>query len=215
MRQITKRREPGSLTAHRQTPESFYDNYQEKDELRVSLVNEQEGLCCYCMERVHADRVSMKIEHWRSQDLYPDLQLVYQNLLAGCKGGEDQPDEKKHCDTSKGNKDLKYNPADPSHHIETWISYEFDGSIRASDPEFDGQLTTVLHLNLDRIKNNRVGVLNAVLEWWKIEKQRVRGPVPKALVQEKLAYWSSGKPNLTPYCQVAVWWLRSKLAGMA
>ncbi len=215
MRQIAKRREPPSLTAHKKTPESDYDNYQEKDELRASLVGEQAGLCCYCMERVHADRVSTKIEHWRSQSRYPELQLIYQNLLAGCKGGDDQPDEKKHCDTSKGNKDLKFNPADPAHHIETWIRDEFDGSIHASDPDFDGQLNTVLNLNLKRIKNNRIGALNAVLTWWRIEKQHLRGPVPRTEFERKLAYWNSGTPNLIPYCQVAVWWLRDKLAGIA
>jgi uncharacterized protein (TIGR02646 family) len=214
VRQIAKRREPASLTAHRKTPESNYDNYREKSELRASLVGEQGGLCCYCMERVYANSVSMKIEHWKSQDVYPQFQLVYQNLLAGCKGGEGQPDAKKHCDTSKGNKELKYNPADPAHHVETWIWYEDNGSIRAHDAEFDGQLNTVLHLNLERFKNSRAGVLSAVLAWWRIEKQRVRGPVPKIVLQQKLAHWSSGTPNLAPYCHVVVWLLKNKLAGM-
>jgi uncharacterized protein (TIGR02646 family) len=215
VRQIVKKREPASLTAHRQTPHSDYDNYRNKNDLRASLVGEQAGLCCYCMERVYADRVSTKIEHWRSQSDYPKQQLSYQNMLAGCKGGDDQPDEKKHCDSSKGNQDLKFNPADPAHHIETRVRYELDGSIHASDPEFDGQLNTVLHLNLERLKNNRAGVLSAVLTWWRMEKQRLQGPVPRAEFERKLEHWDAETPNRIPYCQVVVWWLRERLAGMA
>ena len=49
MRAITKRPEPVSLTAHRQTLHSNYGNYEAKDVLRDALFAEQRGLCCYCM----------------------------------------------------------------------------------------------------------------------------------------------------------------------
>jgi hypothetical protein len=167
------------------------------------------------MERIHADRTLMKVEHWKSQSGFPELQLAYQNLLGGCKGADGQPADKQHCDTKKGSLSLKYNPADPAHHIETWITYQLDGSIHASDPEFDTQLNGVLNLNLKRIRNNRTGVLSAVLSWWKSEKARLRGPVPRARIEQEIERWTASAPNLSPYCQVAVWWLKDKLAEMA
>ena len=84
MRAITKGREPVSLTAHRQTPHSDYDNYPEKDDLRHALVTEQRGLCCYCMGRIRPERARMKIEHWRCQKDHDGEQLNYRNLLGAC-----------------------------------------------------------------------------------------------------------------------------------
>ena len=46
----------------------------------------------------------------------------------------------------------------------------------SDDAEFDDQLNEVLNLNLPVLKNNRKGVLDAVLEWWKREKARIRRP---------------------------------------
>ena len=73
MRVIAKGPEPASLTVHRQTPHSDYDNYTAKDDLRHALVSEQRGLCCYCMGRILEDR--LKVEHWRCQSRYPKEQL--------------------------------------------------------------------------------------------------------------------------------------------
>jgi len=215
MRAIVKGAEPASLTAHRLTPHSDYGNYLAKGDLRGYLISEQGALCCYCMSRIHAAGKGMKIEHWHSQEDHPTEQLAYQNLLGGCMGGEGKPSAMQHCDTRKGKADIRFNPANPAHRIETRIIYGSDGSIHSNDPAFNTELNAVLNLNLAVIRNNRKGVLDSLLIWWRIEKQRLRGPVPKALLERKLAYWSYGTTDLTPYCQVAVWWLRDKLAGMA
>ena len=115
MREIAKGPEPPSLAAHRN---SFgdYRNYRDKRELRRALVEEQRGLCCYCMGRIHDDQ-NTKIEHWRSQNRYRDQQLVYRNLLAACLGRIGKRRSEKHCDTRKENQDLSWNPADPNHHV--------------------------------------------------------------------------------------------------
>src|SRR5262245_3620021 len=102
MRAITKGPEPPSLTTHRLTPHSDFDNYENKHTLRHALVTEQRGLCCYCMGRLRNGPTTMKIEHWRSQAHYPDEQLNYQNLLGACLGGgEGKPSHFQHCDTRK------------------------------------------------------------------------------------------------------------------
>lgn len=210
MRAIIKRPEPPSLTAHRQIPQSDYNNYGAKDELRHSLVGEQRGLCCYCMGRIRNTVEAMKVEHWRPQSRFPDEQLSYRNLLGACLGGNGQPGHLQHCDARKGDRDLQWNPAEPAHHIETRISYELDGTICADDPLFDGQINAVLNLNLPQMKNNRKGVLTAILYWWNAEK-----PVPKVRIEREISDRTNGAGDLSPYSQVVVWWLTQRLARMA
>ena len=212
MRAIAKGAEPPSLTAHRQTPPCDYDNYADKAALRHALVTEQRGICCYCMERIHDRPTTMKIEHWHCQSRFPEEQLAYRNLLGACMGGDGKPPQLQHCDTRKGYRDLLWNPADLGHHIETRIRYEEDGSIRSDDAVFDAQLCDVLNLNLPRLRNNRKGVLDAVLGWWRHEKGR--GPVPRARFQRARDGRVGVAGELEPFCQVAVWWLEQRLARM-
>jgi uncharacterized protein (TIGR02646 family) len=214
MRAITKGNEPPSLTAHRLTPHCDYNNYREMGLLRDAIVTEQRGICCYCMERIRNGPKTMKVEHWRCQASYPGEQLNYRNLLGACLGGHGQPPHLQHCDTRKGDMDLLWNPADPAHHIETRIRYEDDGSIHSDDAEFNGQLEVVLNLNLARIRNCRKGVLDSVLKWWRDEKARIHGPVPRERFVRERDKRIGGKVVMEPYCPVAEWWLRQRLARM-
>ena len=206
MRAITKGLEPQSLTEHRAEQHCDYDNYQAKDELRVALVREQRGLCCYCMGRIRGEAIAMKVEHWKCQARFPGEQLTYQNLLGACLGGHGQPAHLQHCDTRKGDLDVRWNPAEPTHQIETRVKYDPDGTIRANDAVFDGHVNDVLNLNLPRLKNNRKGVLTAALEWW-----RARKPLPPGRIQREIQERTGGDGELHPYSQVAVWWLAKKL----
>ena len=209
MRAIAKSPEPPTLTLHRLQPYSDFDNYPgpDKDDLRDALVSEQRGLCCYCMGRIYSDRIQMKIEHWQCKKRYPTQQLIYRNLLAACLGGEGKPPRHQHCDTRKGNDDLKWNPADPARKIESRIRYQADGKIRSDDSGFDAELNQVLNLNHPMLMNIRKNVLDAVLEWWRREKEKVRGPVPNPRLVRKRNQWTSQTGELKPYCQVVVWWL--------
>lgn len=207
MRTIAKGGEPRSLIEHRMTRFSNYDNYADKDDLRHSLVAEQQGLCCYCMGRIRCESNSMKIEHWHCQDRYPDGQLNYRNLLGACLGGKGRPSHLQHCDTKKGDHDFLLNPADRTHHIETWLHYEANGSIRSDNIELDTQLDEVLNLNIAFLKNNRKGVLDSVLEWW-----RQNRPMSRDRIKRERDRWINGTGDLEPYCQVAVWWLEQRLA---
>ena len=215
MRAITKGPEPVTLTAHRQMAHCDYNNYEAKDDLRCALVTEQRGLCCYCMSRIHPGPKTMKIEHWMSQTRHPGEQLNYRNLLGACLGGKGQLPRNQHCDTRKRNKDLKWNPANPAHRIETRVRYELDGSIHAYDADFDGQLDDVLNLNLQLLKNNRKAIYDAVLQWWKSQKKRSHGRVPRKRIERERARHVAGGGDYTPYGQVAIWLLGQKLAGMA
>ncbi len=212
MRTIAKGQEPPSLTAHRQTPHCDYDNYTGKDELRVALVAEQRGLCCYCMGRIESVPNRMKIEHWRCQSRNAGEQLSYRNLLGACQGGHGQPTTHQHCDTRKGEQDLRWNPSDPDHQIERRVRYEMNGSIRSDDTDFNIQLDEVLNLNLTVHRNSRRAIFDAIQEWWKQEKRRLRNRIPREIIQRKRDEYVGGNAALRPYCQVAVWLLDQRLS---
>ena len=210
---IKKGAEPQKLIVHRKTEHSYYDNYDEKEELKQALVDEQRWLCCYCMCRIHPHRISTKIEHWQSQARYPNKQLDYKNLLGACLGGHRKPVRLQHCDTRKGARDLKWNPANPSHRIEARVQYGADGSIESSDAEFDKQINDVLNLNLPMLKNSRKSLLGGFLDWWGKEKARIGGPVPRERFVRQRKRLTTGDGPLQPFSQVSVWWLDQRLAN--
>jgi uncharacterized protein (TIGR02646 family) len=215
MRSITKGREPSSLTTHRATAHGDYENYAGKDELREALVREQRGLCCYCMTRISASADSMKIEHWKCQSRHRELELVYENILGACPGGDGQPEDRQHCDTRKGKKDLKWNPAVADHRVGQRVRYELDGSIGSDDNEFQRQLDEVLGLNLAVLKNRRKGVLDGLLSWWQCyHRNHHRKPGSDIIARER-SRWTSDHGDLTPFAPVAVWWLDQKLPRTA
>jgi uncharacterized protein (TIGR02646 family) len=208
VRAITKGAEPNSLLQHRMQQHSHYDNYAQKDDLRAALASEQKGLCCYCMGRIRANERSMKIEHWQSQRHHQHRQLAYPNLLGACRGGEGQPASDQHCDTRKADRDLKWNPADAAHSIETRISYLLDGRIESSDAEFDEQLNSVLGLNHPFLRNGRKAALDAMLDWWRTTpKARRKIPAQLRRIAEQ--------QELVPFSPVAVGFLSQKLGGAA
>ncbi|MBX4916719.1 retron system putative HNH endonuclease [Rhizobium bangladeshense] len=201
---ITKGAEPNSLTHHRVQAHSDYDNYTQKDDLRAALVGEQRGLCCYCTGRVRAESTAMKIEHWQSQANYPQQQLVYGNLLGACLGGEGRSPLEQHCDTKKANRDLKWNPADTAHAIETRLKYLVDGTIVSSDEHFNTQLNNTLGLNFSYLKSSRKAVLDSILQWWRST------PNARQKVQQQINYRINAA-EYQPFSPVAIWFLRQKL----
>jgi uncharacterized protein (TIGR02646 family) len=219
VRQISKGAEPAKLRQYRLTSDNpsypgLADIPGAMQELRKSLVQEQRGLCCYCMRRINDGPLVMKVEHWQSQAKHEREQIRYANLLGACLGGQDQLGSEKHCDTSKKDRDLRFSPANPDHQIEKRVRYELDGKIRSDDPEFDAQLDEVLNLNLRVHRNSRKAMLDAVQEWWKREKARLQNRVPKEQIQRKRDEYAGGTGCLRPYCQVAIWLLDQRLSRL-
>ena len=210
MRSISKGAEPPSLTRHRLSSHADYDNYPDKDTLRRALTDEQRGICCYCMGRIHPHATAMKIEHWHCQTDYPAEQLDYRNLLAACPGHPHQPEAQTHCDTHKGNRPLSFNPADPGQRIEALLRFAGDGTIRADREDIDRELNEVLNLNLALLKNKRKATLDGFIQ----TLSKRQGELPAAELRRWLSQWdgSAGPGELRPYCQVVVYWLQKKLA---
>lgn len=205
---ITKGSEPKSLTQHRAQAHSNYDNYTQKDELRAALVGEQKSLCCYCTGRIRTEPTAMKIEHWRCQAHHSELQLVYANLLGACLGGHGKSPDEQHCDTKKGDRDLKWNPAETAHVVETRLRYLVDGTVVSSDIEFDADLNDVLGLNFSYLKSSRKAVLDSVLQWWRST------PNARRKVQQQIDHRMNAAEH-QPFSPVAIWFLRQKLGDTA
>lgn len=215
MKQIAKSSEPRCLTTHRASKHASYANLPEdcKQKLRELLVCEQQGLCCYCMSRITASFENMKIEHWSCQN-GSSSDLQYGNLIGSCLGNQGQPGKLQHCDSKKGSSTLSFNPANAADAVESRIRYEGDGSIRSHHVQFDSELSNVLNLNVKWLKSNRKAMLDGVIEWWKNERGRLKGPVPKASFQQRRAIYSQPGTELTPFSQVAVWWIDQRLSRM-
>ncbi|OQW89596.1 MAG: hypothetical protein BWK78_07725 [Thiotrichaceae bacterium IS1] len=217
MIKIVKKVEPKSLTAYKKQPDATFNGMPAlvKNDLRQQLLEEQGYLCAYCMTRIPNDRCppnnefKMKIEHWHCQSNYPEDQLNYKNLLAVCCGNEGQSFDQ-HCDTRKGNSDLKYNPANPADEVEDKIEYySFDGSIFSKDREFNEQLSLVLNLNHARFKRNRKSVLDSV------QAVLNHRPGKRTLkeIEGYIANWKKTGINgeLKEYCGIAIYYLYKKL----
>ena len=183
----------------------------DKDDLRESLVLEQRGICCYCMQRIRPTSTAMKIEHWQCQARYPHRQLDYSNLLGACLGCQNQSLERHHCDTRKGDHDLAYNPANPTHDVERKLTFLGDGTLQSTEVIFDQEINEVLNLNEGILKKNRRALLDSI-------KDGFMGKNPsKVDIQKEIRKWNGDLDDgvLEPFCQVAIYYLRKKLQRMS
>ncbi len=152
MIKINKGTEPNTLTQFRANPVNNH-NYngidfkgqkdcekQQSGNLRWHLLKEQGYLCCYCLSRIGCRH--SKIEHFKPQSKYPQLQIDYKNLFIACSGDSDT---KFHCDTRKGDQELS--SVDLLINIENRISYEKTGKIKSSDPSLEKDLIEILNIN--------------------------------------------------------------------
>lgn len=200
MRAIHKLPEPGSLTEYRLLAGAIYDGMpqQVKQDLRVALVQEQRGLCCYCMGRIRAEQSGMRIEHWAAKAAHPELALTYSNLLAACHGGEGDRRPQQHCDVYKGDNALNINPATEPGDFASRFIYDPTGRISSDQAPARPDLDT-LNLNAAILKNNRKAVVDALLLQWRSGRGTAR----------LQAYWGGGEV-LREYCEVALYYLRKK-----
>lgn len=130
-----KKIQPGNTKAIRNKFEEL-----SKEPIRRSLLEEQSGLCAYCMRRIENNGRTTHIEHWYPLSKDKERALDYGNMLAVCDGGANcHGNEKKIlcCDAFKGdNKELRISPLNAQHMQK--IVYNKDGYIKTKP--FDGAL---------------------------------------------------------------------------
>ncbi len=117
MRLIIKNKEPKSLTNYKNKSHTRYNDmdFNVKQDVKKSLLNEQGGLCAYCMTRISITNNkafdTSKIEHFKPQSKFKKLELDYNNMLLVCSGKYDGFET---CDTSKKDSIIKLNPTNYS-----------------------------------------------------------------------------------------------------
>jgi uncharacterized protein (TIGR02646 family) len=120
-----------------------------KPHVRDALHAEQRGLCCYCNGAIQPTAAAMKIEHRVPQHGAhgdPARDLDWTNLFGAClgrtapRGGR----EALHCDASKGDAALSFDPSNVSH-VAT-VGYQ-GARITSSREDFQREFDEVLRLN--------------------------------------------------------------------
>ncbi|MCV9930855.1 TIGR02646 family protein [Flavobacterium sp. LS1R47] len=139
---------------------------QERIDLFKSLKGEQGHICCYCERELNDG--DCHIEHFRPKDKtkFPHLELVYDNLLCSCQVNTEKG-EPLHCGNSKGNwfdEELLISPLDST--CENKFKYTFDGQILPFNENDEAAKNTIekLQLNIDKLKDLRKGVIDALFE---------------------------------------------------
>jgi len=226
MKQIIKAAEPQSLVQHRANQPAYFDNLPlgAKNDLRHNLLSEQGYICCYCMKRI-PEKVEkdgtvsydMKLEHYKCQDSFSELQLTYSNLLGACTGNEGKPKKLQTCDTKKGNSiELTINPTAKLPNCETLFKYNAEGEISSiiGDAATDKQLNDILNLNMQTLKDGRSEVYLEVQEKVKVESKRFKNDKAgfvRHLEIERNKWLNRLYNKYRPYCMVAIYYLTKKI----
>ena len=161
------------------------------------------------MQRIDDDWTAVKIEHYRSQSGFPDLQLEWKNLLATCPGGQGKPPSEQHCDTRKGRRPISLDPTNPK--LATQVSYSSDGRVVGDSKKRSYELNEVLGLNLAFLCRNRKAMLDGFIA--AMDRRDSRAWSARTLEKwlRDLDRPASGK--LSEYVGVISWWIRKKTAS--
>jgi uncharacterized protein (TIGR02646 family) len=222
MKHIKKGQEPTALTTFKlQNPIAKYSDLGkiEGESLRNALINEQKGICAFCMGRIENvwksgfnhrelgddDGYNVKVGHWMPQTVDSDSTLDYTNMLGVCKGGG-RKEKFQHCDKKQGNTALSINPLDPS--VENGFSYARDGAIYHFDCENDIEKT--LNLNVEKLKVAREIAIDEVCFQMKSEKEQ-NELSNEEIYQKVKSFWESPdeKNTYREYCQAALYFIEN------
>lgn len=207
MRKIIKNKEPKEWTEYRLTPNV---DYQSMPALRESLLQEQGYICAYCMRRIpHKDYNSnenSRIDHMLSRENHSDKKLEYQNMVICCPGAIS---DSFHCDKLKGEQDISFSLFDDLF-ISTLKYQTKTGKIESSNPVWDKEIDSILNLNNEILKANRLATLNGVIEALS-SRHWTSGEIRKKLVE-----WDNKNKEgkFKPYCGIIIWFLNKKKSSL-
>lgn len=113
------------------TPEKLklrWDNLKSKKDifklLRESLLKEQGYLCCYCLQKIDLEELTVAVEHLIARTIDGTLLFEYPNLLASCLGGQKNETDEilvKYCNQGRGYAPLLITPLQTD--CETYFDY--------------------------------------------------------------------------------------------
>lgn len=224
LKRINKTKEPSSLTNYRSsinkknhTDSNIYGDFKVKTQdgceenealnLRKQLLEEQGYICCYCMQRIYCK--TSKIEHFKSQEHYRDLQIDYNNLFIACMGGKSQKDSEQHCDTKKANQDL--NAINLLSNIENEIKYIKKGKDKIEISSDNSQIQSdieILNLNLEVLQKNRKEALDNAIS--KLKNKNFKTQQIKEVISK---YENKENSKFEPFCEMIIYFLNKKLSA--
>ncbi len=137
----------------------------EKQCVHVALLVEQGFVCCYCGRSITA--VESHIEHFRPQELRPDLELSFANLFASCirETTEKMPLSCGHAKKNQFDESLAISPLDPG--CERRFIFNLpDGRIlpNADSDAGAGYMIDTLQLNINHLRNQRKELLSRTFD---------------------------------------------------
>ncbi len=223
MKYIVKSSEPISLTTYSSTPNANFDDCN-KDEIRSSLIQEQGAICAYCMQRISNEwdnklrKFKTEIEHYKSQDKFPELSLKYSNMLGVCNGNAGKPIHKQHCDKSKDfDKHKSFLPLTinpQNQNCEKLIEYKPSGKIFSQNEIINRDLDIILNLNEPDLVNNRKKAIDLAV-------QSIINSIPKNrknqdwnlsdIKKEKEKWKTLYNSEYRPFCQAVIYFLEKRI----
>lgn len=160
-------------------------------ELRKILLEDQGYICCYCQRRIPHKFIpkkfitKSKIEHFKSQDEFPLLQLKFTNLFIACNGIGNNKEFT--CDTKKGNSAItSFNLL--TNNFESRIKYTNIGGIMSDDSNINKDIKDILNLNEENLVRARLGVYNAIKNIKR--KSQLKGKFDQ-LIRKEINSWET------------------------
>lgn len=190
-----------------------------KIKVRKSLVEEQGGLCTYCMCKIPRPNVDSAIppiiiEHFIPRDPIDgrDVKqgLDYTNLFAVCNGNQSSHGKHKYedltCDAHRKNIEFKkLNPCKPA--TLSSIYYTLDGQISARDKDARFDLVNTLNLNCPSsplVAERKSALDSLITELGEIPENELL-----AYSRQVLNIFLSETTSKTPYVGILIWYLQS------
>ena len=188
-------------------------NFTLRTDILKDLLAEQNGICAYCMRSIRVENAT--IEHIIGQSYIDNKgnkigkkeDTNYENMLAVCQG--DFCFNSTHCDKSRSiyqdkNPLLSFTPLNKQEMSK--IKFTQSGTIYYNNldenSKMNDDLTRVLKLNCEEIKESRAKILKA------IKKSLVKHKFNKKFAQKELEYWENRDTPYRAYCQVAIFELK-------
>lgn len=126
-----------------------FDTEFPKNDVKKILLQEQHGICAYCMKRIRMDSHS-RVEHLVPLSKDKEKAIDYMNMLGVCDGGEKATDNQGHilcCDAHKKETEMKLSPLNKVQMDK--IAYDKEGRIftEPEDVDMEIAINDVLLLN--------------------------------------------------------------------
>lgn len=211
------------------SPEEAYKSLRNplKQEVLAKLVEEQGGLCAYCMCRIPSAHLDDGITPISLEHIFPrnpedglnrNQGLDYRNLVAVCHGNKGLAGTRRFldltCDVHKGNMEFRrLNPCEKS--TLSSIYYDYKGKIFAENAEVSYDLDDVLNLNSETapLVEERKSALESLLQ--DMETALNQGQDLTEYCNDRLVSLQQEHGFKVAYVGILIWYLESTIEALS